>query len=207
LTGSERLRACNCVVNVYARTRLRTTFRSPVETVAVGQPLEAEVATDVLRGSVSGMSGFARLVAPAADLVTLVKSQRVVPRAARLDSKDGLAVDSAVLLARLEARNPRLARLRDEELAVVSHHGGPPHVHASKAEVQGTHHVGLWLEGVYHPDRAVSPPHDGSHGTPAAAGERFTRVLSASMGAQPPRPSPRPAPTKASRKRTTARRR
>ena len=192
-TNSSGNAACSVVVNIYARTRLRVEARPDAERAVTGAPLGFTVATDALRGTVQGVTAFARLVAPARDLAALLRSRRLPPqvlRGARLEGSDGLGFDAAKVLARLEARTPALAERRDEELRVVAHHGGPPHVHVEKTGIPGVYHVGLWIEGTYAPDAAAGAGH---HGHEAAAshvhrraGERFIRILSASVGLSAP---------------------
>jgi Common central domain of tyrosinase len=186
-TNSSRNASCSMLVNVYARTRLRVEARPEVQRAVAGTPLDVTVAADALRGAVRSGAAFARLVAPARDLAALVRSPnlpRDVLRGARLDAGDDPNIDVAKVLARLEARTPALAEVRDEELKVVVH-GGPAHVHVEKTGVPGVYHVGLWVEGVYLPDAEMKSNHEEHHSPSVRAsgeGERFTRVLSASIG-------------------------
>lgn len=183
-TGSSDRPACSVVVNVYGRTRLRL----HLDAARKDKEVSVHVATELLRGGVHDVRGFARLVGPARDLISLVRSNlRNVPRSARLDTADEMTVDAAKLLARLEASDPKVASTRDEELTVVAHGDGPPHVHVAKAVVPGAYHVGLLVEGTYEPGAA-----SGVHGHAASqsvsrgkAAERFVRLLSASAGVPP----------------------
>jgi hypothetical protein len=112
--------------------------------------------------------------------------------AARLKGDDRVTVDSALVLAHLEARRTSIARIRDEEVPVVSHHGGPLHLHVKETEVPRPYHFGIWVEGTYQGRGAqATGPHAGhaAHGG-AEGGERFVRVLSTSVGLSAKRRTP-----------------
>jgi hypothetical protein len=183
LTGE---RACSVVVNVYARTRLKTDLRVERH----GDELSFTVATNLLRGAIGRTRAFARLIAPTRDLGSLVKTRAArsgVPRAMQLDGSDGTKVDAARVLAELEAQDPKLAALRDEELRVVSHDGGALHAHAKKATIPGLYHAGVWIEGVYDSGAATTGhPHrhgsEGSGPSKPAHPERFERLLTVAVG-------------------------
>jgi len=201
-TGSSGRTACSVVVNVYGRTRLRMVVDASREKEA----LSVSIDTALLRGDVRDVRGFARLVGPARDLISLVrKSARNVPRSAKLDTGDEMTFDAAKLLARLEASDPKIGATRDEELSVVSHHGGAPHVHVAKVSVPGVYHVGLLIEGLYDPASASKPGgHDGHNPGPGGKGpERFVRLLSASAGVSPgdEKPAPKRAAVRKSKER------
>ena len=189
-TNRSHLPASSVVVNIYARTRLRVQLR-PDAKVQSGAPLTVGVVTETLRGSAANASGFARLLAPAADLRVLVRNAKLPASARKLAQLPAskLGLDPALVLAKLEARSRSVSRMRDEELMVVSHHGGAPHVHVAKTDVAGPYHIGLLLEGVYQSGAASpGPGHGGGSHTmpmPASVGERFTRMLSVSVPVGP----------------------
>ena len=81
------------------------------------------------------------------------------------------------MLARLEASDPKLGATGDDELAVVSHHGGPAHVHVPKLVDAGAYHVGVLVEGIYDPGATAGTGHGCHHGstTPLNQPERFVR--------------------------------
>jgi Common central domain of tyrosinase len=180
------------VVNVYARTRLKVELRPEVEKVG-GAPLTVAIVTNALRGSATSSDGFSRLIAPEQDLRTLVRNAKF-PRSVMKDFRlpdSRLGLDAGRVLARLERRSARIGRIRDEELNVVQHHDGPPHVHVDKTEVPGVYHIGVWIEGTYYSSRArVDHDHSGSGlgdrghtsigGAAGIGGEQFARLLSLS---------------------------
>jgi Common central domain of tyrosinase len=205
-TNRSQRDACTVVVNVYARTRLRLDLILEADAAGkrpvAGEAITLNLVTDALRGTTGPVTAFARLVAPTRDLAALVEPGRLsdsIKKEARLGrtekAADGLMFDSARILARLEAKEPALAELRDEEVQVVVHHESLPHVHLKKTEVPGPYHVGLWIEGTYLPGESGTAGHDGTgHGGPehgsaggAQGGERFTRVLTASVGLARPK--------------------
>src|SRR5262249_25587375 len=108
---------------------------------------------------------------------------KAIPDAMRKETalvQDGKVMfDPAIALAGLERKSPKLAQIRDEELAVVAH-GGPLHVH-TKADVPGAYHVNLYVEGTYHPGGTMSGGHAhssaGAHAAGEDEGQVFTRIL------------------------------
>jgi hypothetical protein len=198
--------ACNAVVNIYARTRLRVELHPDIGRGMAGAPFAVAVDAGALLGAIRDLNGFARLIAPLQDLRTFVRPNKLsatLKKQTRLQTKDRMAFDPALVLARLESKNTRLAQVRDIELPVVSHHGGAPHVHVAETKVAGAYNVGLWLEGTYDAG-AVAQQHDGhQHQPQPGGGEHFLRVLSASVGLR----SGRAAPAPRSRARPRARRR
>jgi hypothetical protein len=203
--------ACNAVVNVYGRSRLRMELARPSETLRVGSPLELTVTPVVLQGNATIGRAFARLVAPARDLrgaVTEALKGKKVPPEAALEGSKALEFDPAKLLATLEKRRPALTRLRDEELKVAVDREGPLHLRVDKTEAPGGYHLGVYVEGAYcpehehpapeghdHPEATAHHHEEGSTCGPDCVLEPFTRLLTTSVGL----PSPRAA---RSRKRT-----
>jgi hypothetical protein len=177
--------ACSVVVNVYARTRLAMDLRAAREADGISFTLAA----NLLRGATASVRSFARLAGPTRDLSTLVKRQTAsgtLPRTMQLDGQDDPKFDAARVLAKLEAEDSTIARIRDEELPVVSHGSGALHAHAKKTRIPGVYYAGLWIEGVYDPGAAASPGHTHGHAAPhgpsKGAPERFERLVTVSIG-------------------------
>jgi hypothetical protein len=177
-TGNNRndRTACNAVVNIYARTRVRMDLMPHGEEPAAGRPLTIEARTEVLQGAVSTTATLGRLIAPAQDLSALVPRQ---------SEKNKRTVDPARRLAEIERRERKLRKPRDEELKVVTH-GGAPHVHIAKTSVPGVYHVGMAIEGVYCPDHEPAPDHHGHEAAHDAHptdcdGQPFIRILTTAV--------------------------
>jgi hypothetical protein len=217
--------ACNAVVNIYCRTRLRLELAPPSQLLEAGAALAINVRSDVLQGSVATSRSLARLIGPARDLTAIVAGfrDRPIPREARIEGGE-LPFDPAKLLAVLERRDPALALVRDEEVKVAVHEGGPMHVHVEKTDVPGAYHLGVYIDGYYYPgfDQAAAQGHDHSAGgmhapAPSAAGpegvgERFIRILTTTVGlppkgtaARPEAPQRRAAPRRRAARRTRRR--
>jgi len=197
-TNRSANRACSVVVNVYARTRLRLELSA-----RLGDQLSFELRPELLAGSIHDVRGFARLVAPAHDLAASIERLKPsqIPRRALLRGSLSRPFDAALVLAALEQKSPQLAALRDEQLAVVSHDGGPMHAHVARVELPGAYHVGWYVEGAYCPEHgsATNAPHH--HGMapptrrskksalpvpiddcgPDCRWERFARILGTSI--------------------------
>jgi hypothetical protein len=208
-TNRSHRPASTVVVNVHARTRLRVELRPELEVAAPGAPLTVNILTNALRGSAIGSAGFSRLMAPLQDLRALVRKPDLpasILRKLRLpDSKLGL--DAALVLASLETRSAAVGKIRDEELKVVIHHEGPLHVHVENTRVPGPYHVGVWLEGMYHP--GVKPQEHGHlHGDDESSGaEKFMRLLAVSVGLPGARRAPARLANTVSRRAGRGRRR
>lgn len=191
-TNSDSERVCSVAVNVYARTRLRLNLVAEQGLVVAGDPLKISVGHDVLAGNISNVRAFARLVAPTVDIAALVArvKKRDIPKEVWLKGSQALRFDPAKLLAVLETRDPRIARMRDE-VVVVNHCGDSFHVHVEKTSIPGTYHLGVYLEGVYCPEHGGSDPdHHHDHDTKSVEGmccgptccyERFVRLLNLSV--------------------------
>ncbi len=192
--------ACNLVVNIYARTRLRVELAPSKGERVVGERLALDVSADVLAGNADVTRGLARLVAPVHDLRGMMAQLKPsdIPQSARLEGSEALRYDPALVLAALERAEPDLARQRDEEVGVVRHGDGPMHVYVEATDVPGVYSFGVSVEGAYCPDHdtvATGQPHehnstqahDHGHASggdacgPACRLEHFSRVLTASV--------------------------
>jgi hypothetical protein len=194
-TNNSHKEACNAVVNIYARTRLRLSLVPSTTLVALGDAIKVQISSDVLAGTAAFSRSFARLVAPAQDSAALVArvKRADIPNEARLKGADRMTFDSARVLAKLERANPKQAWISDQELPVVSHEGGMLHMHVEKTETAGVYHLGVYVEGAYYPDATSSqaqPGHDHAHGATLAGGvsapgpggaESFMRLLNISV--------------------------
>jgi hypothetical protein len=112
--------------------------------------------------------------------------RNTIPAHAALKGSTALKFDSAKVLAALERTSPKLANLRDRAIRLVSHHGGPLHIHDKETAIRGVYHLGLYMEGTYYPNDA-SPTaghgghHGSSHGTKPEDGEYFNRLLNVAI--------------------------
>ena len=165
---------------------------SPV--VVAGEAAAFELTGPVDVGSFTVESTVGRIIGPVVDIVARVREVDLdqLGRRVRLPARlrDG-RFDNGRVLAELEARDPELGSVRDEQARVVQHDGGPPHVHVDDTSIPGGYHLGLYASGRYFPDGTAAP--DGDHHHPGIAhdpdgdgGEPFTRILTASLGAIDP---------------------
>jgi len=185
--------ACSVVINVYAQTRLALELVTDNAVVVAGEKAAFRLDGPVPVGSFTVESAIGRLVSPAVDVaarvrdVDLEKLSKRVRLSARL--RDG-EFDNGRVLAELEARDPDLGSVRDEQAELVQHDGGAPHVHVGETSIPGGYHLGLYVSGRYFPDGTVAlDGGHGGHGHPAMlpdadgdAGEPFTRIVTASFG-------------------------
>ena len=184
--------ACSVVINVYAQTRLALELVTESAVVVAGKKGVFELAGRVPVGSFTVESTVGRLVSPAVDVAAKVRDVDLdqLGRRVRLSERlrDG-KLDNGRVLAELEAKDPDLGSVRDEQVKVAQHDGGAPHVHVGDTSIPGGYHLGMYVCGRYFPDGTVL--HDGGHGGhghPAMlrdadgdAGEPFTRIVTASL--------------------------
>lgn len=188
--------ACSVVINVYARTRLALELVPESPVVEAGKEASFELTGPVGVGTFTVDATVGRIIGPVVDLVARVRDVDLdeLGRRVRLPARlrDG-KFDHGRVLAELEARDPELGAVRDEQARVVQHDGGPPHVHVGDTSIPGGYHLGMYVSGRYFPDGTVVPGDEHHH--PAMArdpgsdtGEPFSRILSASLGVvEPPR--------------------
>lgn len=186
--------ACNVVVNIYGRSRLRMELLPQMNLAPVGTGFNAEIVSDVLVGNIVSGRTFARLIAPTIDISDLVANvkPKQIPKAALVKRVDGLRFDPARVLAALEKENPKLANMRDEEIEVVDHHDGVLHVQIENTNVSGIYHLGVSVEGTYCSEHSLPEgghvhDHGDDHGKhsidvstcgPDCSLEYFIRILS-----------------------------
>jgi hypothetical protein len=194
-TNNDTKEACSVVVNIFARTRLRVELLPPSGIISVNDGLRIEIVNDILIGNIANARALGRMVAPAHDISALAShvKQTDIPKDALMKGSKGLRFDPAKLLAVLEKRNSKVGHMRDEEVKIVNHDNGPLHIHVENTQVQGLHHLGVYLEGAYCPEHNSSQDnHDHHHGTkhsdenlsacgPHCSYERFTRLLNTSV--------------------------
>lgn len=170
--------ACNVVVNIYGRTRLRMELVPDVSELRAGCRLAFALEADVPQGNITIARAFARLFAPTHDLAALLGTSSDQPptREAVARGSKASPADPAMRLAMLEKRDPGLTEMRDEELEVMLHADGR-HKHVGSIAVDSTivpgiYHVGVLVEGQYCPvhGHAMTAHQHGQHDHAAHAG-------------------------------------
>lgn len=202
-TNNNAAEACSVIVNVCAQTRLRLDLVAEKEILSAGDELGVEIRSEIARGRLGELESVARLSGPLHDLGELVDENTPKKSKEYEDPEETPTADPAIILANLERADKTLAVMRDEQIAVVTHHGGPLHMHVKDTTIPGAYHLGVYVEGSYFPDQGgAAGDHDTDHGhggsehaggTPAAPhkpdaaqrGEYFTRMLNISVGVVP----------------------
>ncbi len=197
-TNRNKNDACNILVNIYARTNLKVGLNPKSLIVKPGEELSIHVNVQANVGGVIDQSGFARMVAPAFDIFKLLPKDKVDRIIKELeDPKNGKddpkrkkcrpELDIALILGKLEKEKDELEFSKDSEIKVVSHEGGPMHVHVKDTEVPGTYHFGVYIEGTYAPN-ATSDKKGHEHGNMESGDikqeelETFSRLLNINIG-------------------------
>jgi hypothetical protein len=188
------------VVNFYARTKLKIELDLETFMVKPGEEIKIGIHAHALSGSVQDLNGFARMAAPAFDIAELLPRERVDEIIKKLESrkrqKEGYQDkkrkpewDIALILAHLEKEKGGLEFIKDVEIPVVSHEGGPLHMHIEDTSVPGTYHFGIFVEGTYAPNApAGNNGHGHGHGNMEATAmdnvelENFSRLVNISVG-------------------------
>jgi hypothetical protein len=193
--------ACNMVVNIYARTNIKVTLDLESMIVEPGNEFSIKVNIQANVGAVLDLNGYARMAAPAFDIAELLPRDKVDEIIRKLeeekrkkdydrDKKPKPDLDIALLLAKIEREKEGLEFIKDSEIQVVSHGGGPLHMHVKDTQVPGTYHFGIYVEGSYAPnasgtqDSHTGHEHGNMENTPKSDQEleNFSRLLNVSVG-------------------------
>jgi hypothetical protein len=177
-TSGDPSDACNAIVNIYGRTRLRLDLDAKVD----GR-LGIRLRPTVTSGRVDKVRAYGRLFSPRIDLRELFAAPMAskVTRGASLRSSRGLRFDCGKVLAKLERDAPERFALDDSEVTFDMAEDGVGIARAELTGVSGVYHVGILVEGVYYPGHHAE--HGGHRGRDGEAPERFERVLSRSVAA------------------------
>ncbi|HEA22429.1 MAG TPA: hypothetical protein ENH87_16130 [Pricia antarctica] len=163
--------ACNIVANVYARTNLKIELDTKSLMVQPGEEINITINVQAAVGGVAYMSGFARMVAPNFDISKLLPREKVDEIIKKIEDSEREKggsdrekckpeLDIALILAQLEKEKKGLEFIKDKEVKVVSHEGGPSHVHVHETEIPGTYHFGIYVDGKYTPNAVGKNGHD-----------------------------------------------
>ncbi len=194
--------ACNMVVNFYARTSLKIELNLENFLVNTGAEIKIGIHANASLGRVQDLRGFARMVAPAFDIAELLPKDKVDEIIRKLEEekrekgyprnkKPKADLDIALILAKIEKEKEGLEFIKDSEIQVVSHEGGPLHMHINDTQVPGTYHFGIYVEGSYAPNASSTSGSNSGHehgnmeNTPPIADqelENFSRLLNISVG-------------------------
>ena len=167
-TNNNENDACNLVINIHSRLRLRIEFLAQTSLRSVDSDFHAQIVSDTLVGNVVNGRTFARLVSPSNDASAMVASLKPnqIPKSALLKGSVALQFDPARVLASLEKNDPKLAIVGDEEVQVMDNREGVLEIHIENKQVPGTYHLGVYVEGTYCPEHSFSQGghvHDHGH--------------------------------------------
>ncbi len=172
--------ACNLLVGIYARTRLNVHMHA-----FVGNGLSFKLHPEASSGMVSKFDAYGRLFSPRVDMSKAFDDlDPRIARGARLRGSKALKFDSGKVLSKLEAADPKRFAFADEVLPFKSNDEGGAAAQVERADVPGVYHLGVMVEGVYHPQGEPGRGdygHGAHSGAKSGEGERFTRVISASI--------------------------
>lgn len=188
-TNSSGLAACNLVMNVYARTKLKLYPVLSSLLIKQGEALQLTIQNDVSAGSVGNMRGFARLISPGFDVHDFIPKEKALEliMTSEKSRKFSPQWDFALMLGKLERVKKDLAFIKDAEVKVVSHEGSPLHIHHLDNAIKGTSHFAVEVEGLYFPDEEMKQGagHDHSMKHSAAKDsdfEVFSRIFNVTVG-------------------------
>lgn len=183
-TSGKREDACNALVNIYARTRLRMGLSATFK-----KDLKFRIEPDLLAGMISKVSAHGRLFSPKVDIRRLLAEEfgARITRGASLRGSKGLKFDSSKILAKLEADDPERFRLDDRMLTFKLERNGAGEARVESPSIPGVYHVGVMIQGVYHPEHnGTLVDHRHAHGMAVHRfqPERFERVLSCAIAVE-----------------------
>jgi hypothetical protein len=193
-TNSSDNEACSILVNIFGRTSLKLNLQAVNSIVKKGEELKIFVDADISIGSIQYHRAFVRFTTPAFDIAQILPPQKVqeIIKEIEASKRYNRKLDIALILAQYEKENKDVQFIKDKEGQIVSHEGGPLHIHEQDTNIPGLYHFGIYIEGAYFPGTEAKP--DGHHDHGAAAkkkmeagddinqvitekGEMFTRVL------------------------------
>ncbi|MCF6363503.1 MAG: tyrosinase family protein [Gammaproteobacteria bacterium] len=162
VTSANKNDASNVLVNIYTKTRLGVNL---ISHLAKNNSFQIQGLPSV--GTISLLKVYGRFFSPKTDIVTLFsKLDCNVTDDALLSGSISLKYDTSKVFKKLESMKPDLFKLNDEILRFKITNDGRAIAEVSKSNVPGIRHLGVMIEGVYHPD-----------GNEKNTGERFTRLL------------------------------
>jgi hypothetical protein len=192
-TNNKSNEACSMVVNIYNRSNLKMELGAKRMLLKPGEDLDINVVSSANMGSVMALNGLSRIISPAFDIEKILPKEKVLEIIRRLEGsrRRSKKYDIALLLAEFENSQKEVEFITDVEGKVVSHHGGPLHIHYHETKVPGAYHVGVHVNGIYYPGLAESggghhdhgaekhPSDDTSKNKPE--GEEFSRIFNITL--------------------------
>ena len=164
------------LVNIYARTRVSIDLSTEFQ-----DDLSIQVKAESSAGNLTNLKAYGRLFSPKEDIAKLFAGRfdSDITRGCSLEDSKGLEFDSAKIMAKLEAKDPDRFRLDDRVVAFKSGCEGVVESQVEAAKVSGLYHLGVLVEGEYHPegDSSSCCCQGGDHKAMGGKPEHFERVL------------------------------
>lgn len=187
-TNSDNSDACNAVVNIYARTHLKTDVLFD-RMIKPGDELKFVIKAHSLSGgAIANQKGFARVISPAFDVADILPKDKVMDMVKQLETSKRFSakMDTALLLARFERDKKFVDFIKDSEAEIVIHGDSPMHSHIADTKIPGMYHLGICIEGLYLPGGGNAIATDDHHHSAALQGddddyEAFSRLLNISV--------------------------
>lgn len=173
LTSGDPDDACNVLVNIYARTRLKLQLSGTFK-----DGLHFRIQPEMTTGIISDVKAYGRLFSPKIDLRKLFRAgfDNRITRGAHLRASKSLSLDAGRVLAKLEAKDCDYFRMEDRMLRFQVAKNGIGEASVRKPDISGLHHIGVRITGTYHPmgdaGHAHHDPCCEKHGP-----EHFERIL------------------------------
>lgn len=196
-TNSNDNEACGILINIYGRTNLKFNLQANNFLVTRGEEIKLTAASDMSFGSVQYHRLLVRFTSPAFDISEVLPQERVMAIIRQLEAarRYNRRLDIALILAQFENQNCDRQWVKDREGNLVSHDGGPLHLHEQDTSIPGLYHFGVYIEGAYYPAVAAQPAPHHDHGATDTGtntndtanqfansnGELFTRILNISV--------------------------
>ena len=206
--------ACDLVVNIYARTRLRYSLVASDAHAVAGKPVAVEIRADLLQGNASNIRAFARLISPLTDIAALspTLNPKKIPPDHLTPGTLVPAFEAAKALAAYERQNRRATAQLDQAVTVAVQDNAALRVPIEKTGIAGPYHLSVYVEGDYCPLHGRASGQMGSmsasSGMPTksccdadCAPEHFTRLMTTLVGVSEPKAARKAARKTVSKKR------
>ena len=182
LTNAENGEACNNLINIYAKTRLKLVVSGQESPAKKGESIALKLTFDSPYGKVSSLTGFTRMISPAIDFDKLVPPGEVEEIMQKNESsrRPSKKYDLAIILAKrlMEKQEGRI--VTDQELQLEMDKESNLHIAGLKTKFKGSHHLGILVNGRYETD--YEDLTDMCCGAAKPKPETFSRLINHTFG-------------------------
>lgn len=182
LTNVERGEACNNLINIYAKTRLRLDVSGQKGVAKRGNKLDLKLSFELPNGRVSSLTGFSRMISPSIDFDKVISPKEAdeIMKKNESSKRPSKKYDLAIILAKrlLEKQEGRI--VNDQELQIKLEKDSTLSIAGLETKFKGSYHLGILVSGYYEPN--YEDLTDTCCGSAKRNPEAFSRLINYSFG-------------------------